>query len=346
MTIGTNTIEPLPVHRLDEAALTRYLSDKVDLDGPVKVLKFDTGQSNPTYLLTSGRQRYVLRKKPPGQLLASAHQVDREYRVMHALRETDVPVPRMLALCQDDSVIGTAFFVMEWVEGRIFWDPDIPEVGPAERKAMYADKIDVLARLHNVDFAAVGLAEFGKPGNYFARQIDRWTKQYRAAQLEELADMERLIEWLPRNIPDEPSASIVHGDYRLDNMIFHPTEPRVIAVLDWELSTIGHPLSDLAYDCTVYRFTRPGRKSLIDIDFAATGIPTEQEYVAAYCRRTGRDGIPDWEFYLIFSVFRLAAIIQGVYKRGLDGIASSAQALTYGDAARQLAQQAVALIPK
>ena len=339
------TIEPRDVHRLDTGALEAFLKDRADLDGPVEVRQFAGGQSNPTYLLRSGGLRYVLRKKPPGQLLASAHQVDREYRVMDALRDSGVPVPRMVALCPDESVIGTPFYVMEHVEGRIFRDPLLPDLSPPERSAVYDSMNDVLARLHKVDYRAVGLEDFGKPGNYFARQIDRWVKQYRASQTADIASMERLIDWLPRNIPDENSASVVHGDFRMENSIYHPTEPRMIAVLDWELSTIGHPLSDLAYNCMPYRVTRPYATDLLGINFKATGIPTEEEYVAAYCDRTGRDGIPNWEFYLAFSTFRLAAIVQGVYKRGLDGIASSERAKGYGEAARILADQAVGMVP-
>jgi aminoglycoside phosphotransferase (APT) family kinase protein len=304
------------------------------------VQQFGGGQSNPTFLLSAGGRKYVMRKKPPGQLLKSAHQVDREYRIMKALAATDVPVPKMHVLCEDESVVGTAFYVMDFLEGRIFRDPQLPGVAPVERAAIYDSMNDGLARLHKVDFARVGLGDFGRPGNYFERQIARWITQYRAAQTDEIADMERLIEWMPKNIPHDDSVSIAHGDYRLENTIFHPTEPRMLAVLDWELSTIGHPLADLAYNCMGYRVQNPRQGGLVGVDFAATGIPNEHAYVSAYCTRVGRDRIEDWPFYLSFSVFRLASISQGVYKRGLDGNASSASAATSGNSCQFLAEHA------
>ncbi len=328
-------------HRFDEAALERYLASHVTgFAGPLSVQQFGGGQSNPTFLLSAGGRRYVLRKKPPGQLLKSAHQVDREYRIMKALAATDVPVPKMHALCEDESVIGTAFYVMDFLEGRIFRDPRLPGVAPSERAAIYDSMNDVLARLHKVDFARVGLGDFGKPGNYFERQIARWITQYRAAQTDAIADMERLIEWMPLNIPKDDSVSIAHGDYRLENTIFHPTEPRMIAVLDWELSTIGHPLADLAYNCMGYHVQNPRQGGLVGVDFAASGIPTERDYVATYCARVGRGPIENWSFYVSFSVFRLASIAQGVYKRGLDGNASSETAATFGNTCQFLAEHA------
>lgn len=328
-------------HRFDEAALERYLRAHVSgFEAPLQVQQFGGGQSNPTFLLSAGAKRYVLRKKPPGQLLKSAHQVDREYRIMKALAATDVPVPRMHVLCEDDGVIGTAFYVMDYLEGRIFRDPQLPGVAPAERAAIYDSMNDVLARLHKVDFGAVGLGDFGKPGNYFERQIARWITQYRAAQTDAFAEMEQLIDWMPRNIPKDDSVSIAHGDYRLENTIFHPTEPRMIAVLDWELSTIGHPLADLAYNCMGYHVMNPRQGGLVGIDHAASGIPTERDYVARYCARTGRDRIENWSFYLSFSIFRLASIAQGVYKRGLDGNASSENANAFGNACQFLATHA------
>lgn len=328
-------------HRFDEAALERYLASHIaGFAGPLSVQQFGGGQSNPTFLLGAGGRRYVLRKKPPGQLLKSAHQVDREYRIMKALAATDVPVPKMHALCEDESVIGTAFYVMDFLEGRIFRDPRLPGVAPSERAAIYDAMNDVLARLHKVDFARVGLGDFGKPGNYFERQIARWITQYRAAQTDAIADMERLIEWMPLNIPKDDSVSIAHGDYRLENTIFHPTEPRMIAVLDWELSTIGHPLADLAYNCMGYHVQNPRQGGLVGVDFAASGIPTERDYVATYCARVGRGPIENWSFYVSFSVFRLASIAQGVYKRGLDGNASSETAATFGNTCQFLAEHA------
>lgn len=343
----SETIDVLDRHRFDEAALTRWCMDHVDgFEGPLTVRQFQGGQSNPTFQLVTPARKYVLRKKPPGQLLASAHQVDREYKVMKALADTPVPVPHMYALCEDDAVIGTAFYVMEHLEGRVFRDPTLPEQTPEERAAIYDDMNRVLAELHKVDFAAVGLEDFGRPGNYFERQISRWIKQYRAAETETIADMEELISWMPDNIPDEDSVSIAHGDFRLENTMYHPTEPKMIAVLDWELSTIGHPLADLGYNSMLYHIDSPTMGTLTRVDFATSGIPDEDEYVAAYCRRTGREGIENWPFYVGFSIFRLASIAQGVYKRGLDGNASSEKALIYGNAAKMLAEAALAQTKK
>ena len=343
----SETIDVLDRHRFDEAALTRWCMDHVDgFEGPLTVRQFQGGQSNPTFQLVTPARKYVLRKKPPGQLLASAHQVDREYKVMKALADTPVPVPHMYALCEDDAVIGTAFYVMEHLEGRVFRDPTLPEQTPEERAAIYDDMNRVLAELHKVDFAAVGLEDFGRPGNYFERQISRWIKQYRAAETETIADMEELIAWMPDNIPDEDSVSIAHGDFRLENTMYHPTEPKMIAVLDWELSTIGHPLADLGYNSMLYHIDSPTMGTLTRVDFATSGIPDEDEYVAAYCRRTGREGIENWPFYVGFSIFRLASIAQGVYKRGLDGNASSEKALIYGNAAKMLAEAALAQTKK
>ena len=338
------SFEPGPVraaHRFDEAALARYLASHVKgFEGPLHVQQFGGGQSNPTFLLSAGGKRYVMRKKPPGALLKSAHQVDREYRIMKALAATDVPVPTMHVLCEDESVVGTAFYVMDFLEGRIFRDPQLPGVAPAERAAIYDSMNDVLARLHKVDIARAGLTDFGKPGNYFDRQVARWITQYRAAQTDSIPEMEKLIEWMPLNIPKDDSVSIAHGDYRLENTIFHPTEPRMIAVLDWELSTIGHPLADLAYNCMGYHVQNPRQGGLVGVDYAATGIPTEADYVATYCARVGRSSIENWSFYLSFAVFRLASIAQGVYKRGLDGNASSENAAKFGNTCQFLAEHA------
>ncbi len=305
--------------------------------GSLQVLQFKGGQSNPTFWLADRERQYALRKKPPGKLLQSAHAVDREYRVMHALRDTDVPTARMYALCEDDSVIGTSFFVMEYVPGRIFWNVQLPELDPSERRAVYEELIRVLAAIHRVDVDAVGLSDFGRPNAYVARQVGRWTKQYVASQTSEIQPMKALIEWLPANVPDEDATALVHGDYRLDNLIFHPSEPRALAVIDWELSTLGHPLSDLAYTCMLYDVSLPKIGGLAGIDFEATGIPSENAFVERYCELVGRDGVPDLGYYKAFSLFRLAAIAQGVYKRSLQGNASSTEAAMFGAAVPHLA---------
>lgn len=335
------TIDIREAHRFDVARLADYCHSAVDgFDGPLEVRQFSGGQSNPTFLLTTPKKRYVMRKKPPGTLLASAHQVDREYRVMRALHETDVPVPTMRALCMDVEVVGTEFYIMDHLNGRVFRDPQLPELSAAERSAVYDEMNANLARLHQVDYKAIGLEDFGRPGNYYERQIARWIKQYRAAETETVEPMEALISYLPDHIPADDATSIAHGDYRLENTMFHPTEPKMIAVLDWELSTIGHPLADLAYNCMLYHFNSPSQGTIMGLDYAKSGIPSEMDYVAAYCRRTGRDDIEDWDFYLSFSIFRLASITQGVYKRGLDGNASSSKAAGYGDMCRRLADAA------
>ncbi len=312
--------------QIDTAALAKYLEARLPgFKGPIAAQKTPTGQSNPTFILTTPSGRYVLRKKPPGQLLRSAHQVDREYRVMKALEGTDVPVPRMLHLCEDDSIIGTAFYVMEFVPGTVFWDPALPELTNAQRGKLYDEQNRALAALHSVDPAKVGLADFGRAGSYFARQRDRWTKQYRASETERLDDMDALIAWLEQNEPpDDGRASLVHGDYRIDNMIFAADGSRLLAIIDWELSTIGHPFSDLAYQCMQWRLpNRDAMRGLADVDRKALGIPTEEEYISAYGARMGLAVIPHWNFCLAFSFFRLAAIVQGVKKRGLEGNASN-----------------------
>ncbi len=309
-----------------------------------RLTKFGSGQSNPTYLVTAESGRYVLRAKPPGQLLKSAHQVDREYRVMNALNGSDVPVPAMLHLSDEASPIGRMFYVMAYVEGRIFWDPALPEAASNDERAAIYDAMNAtLAALHSVDIEAVGLADFGKPGSYFERQLARWTSQYRASETEAVADMDRLIAWLEKHLPaDDGVVTLVHGDYRLDNMIFAPDRPEVVAVLDWELSTLGHPYADIAYQCMQWRLPhQSGFRGLGGIDRAALGLPSEEAYVAAYCRRRGIDSIGNWNFYLAFSFFRLAAICQGVYKRALDGNASNPEkAKTYREAVRLLAHLA------
>jgi aminoglycoside phosphotransferase (APT) family kinase protein len=338
--------EVMAAHRFDEARLHAYLKAEIPGFGEHLVVRqFQGGASNPTLLLTtegpSGQRRYVLRKKPPGQLLSSAHQVEREHRIMKAL-EGRIPVPHMRLLCEDPQVIGTAFYVMDFLEGRIFRDAALPGVAPSERAAIYDQLNLTLAKLHQVDFEAAGLGDYGRPGNYFERQIARWTRQYRDAETELAPAMEALIAELPGRIPKDTSVSIAHGDYRLENVMFHPTEPQLIAVLDWELSTIGHPLADLAYNCFLWRSLSPSWGTLQGVDFAASGIPTEADYVAAYCRRTGRAGIEDWNFYMAFGVFRLAAISQGVYRRVLAGNAASDRPAENG--APALAQQALAIL--
>lgn len=335
---------------LDAAVLSPYLESHVaGFRGLKEIRKFDSGQSNPTYLVEAESGRYVLRAKPPGELLKSAHQVDREYRVMKALKPTAVPVPDVLHLSgDDDSPIGRMFYVMAFVEGRIFWDPSLPELSSNDERAAASDAMnEVLAALHDVDVNAAGLADFGRPGNYFERQLSRWTGQYRASETASIADMDRLIAWLEDNlVPDDGRVSLVHGDFRLDNMIFSPDRPKVLAVLDWELSTLGHPFADIAYQCMQWRLPHAsGFRGLGGIDRAAHGLPSEAEYVARYCRRRGLSGIDNWTFCLAFSFFRLAAICQGVYKRALDGNASNPQkARTYGEAVRLLAGLAVEAI--
>lgn len=332
-------------HRFDEAALADYMAAHVEgYEGPMTVRQFEGGQSNPTFHLGTPGRDYVMRKQPPGELLPSAHQVDREYRVMDALWETDVPVPKMFCLCEDTEIIGTKFYVMEMVEGRLFTETALPSLHKDERRAIYLDLARVMALLHLVDPAAVGLAEFGRPGNYYERQIGRWSKQYVASKTEQIDAMDALMEWLPANIPSETSTVVVHGDYRLGNVLLHPSEPRIVAVLDWELSTLGDPLADLGYLCQEYHGDSYEDEGLASVDYAATGIPSEDEFVAEYCKHAGRDRIDNWSFYLIYNMFRSAGIIQGVYKRGLDGNASSAKALEYKDAARTRSERAWALV--
>jgi aminoglycoside phosphotransferase (APT) family kinase protein len=330
-------------HRFNEDALSSYLSEKLaDFPSKITVQQFGYGQSNPTYLITAGETEVVLRKKPPGKLLPSAHAVDREYRILKTLEDTDVPVPRVYLLCMDESIVGTPFYIMEKVEGRIFRYPTAPEItSSAERSAIFESMNETLAKIHQVDWKTVGLSDFGKPGNYMARQVSRWTKQYEASKTDDIESMENLIQWLPNHIPDDDCTTIVHGDFRLENLIIHPTEPRVVATLDWELSTLGHPFADLAYNCFGYYFPSRGEQlsGFSDLDLKILGIPSEKEYIAAYCRKTDREYIKDWEFFVAFGIFRLAAIVQGVYKRGLDGIASSADAKTYGELVQYLSDK-------
>ncbi len=337
------------IEQLDEGQLEDYLSAHIDdFAGPVTAHKFSGGQSNPTFRLETPNGQYVLRRQPPGKLLKSAHAVDREFRVYQALANTDVPVPKVYHLCEDRDVIGSMFYVMELCEGRIFWDAALPEMASnAERTAAYDQMGTVLSAIHSVDIEAVGLSDYGKPGNYFERQLRRWTEQYRASETQTIEPMNQLIEWLEAHIPaDDGRVSLVHGDFRLDNMIFAPNESRIIAVLDWELSTLGHPFADLAYQCMQLRMpANSGNMSgLAGADRAALGIPEEKDYVARYCERMGLDGIDHWAFYLAFSFFRLAAIAQGVAKRALDGNASNKQAMKVGAYVAPLAMGALHVI--
>ena len=347
--VGTRPVSEQ--HAFDTEALTAWLSQHVQgFAGPLRVEMFKGGQSNPTYKLITPGQSYVMRAKPGpvAKLLPSAHAIEREFAVMSGLQGTDVPVPRMYVLCEDESVIGRAFYIMEFMQGRVLWDQSLPGMQPAERASIYNESNRVIAALHSVKFAERGLASYGKPGNYFERQIGRWSKQYVASITQPIEEMDRLMEWLPAHMPasarDESQVSIVHGDFRLDNLMFHPTEPRVIAVLDWELSTLGHPLADFSYHCMAWHI-QPGQfRGIGGLDLPALGIPSEQEYIRLYCERTGlatpEELAADWNFYLAYNLFRLAAILQGIAKRVEMGTASSAQAKASGEGARPLAQLA------
>jgi aminoglycoside phosphotransferase (APT) family kinase protein len=337
-------------HAFDVAALERHLaSDMPGFVGPLTVEQFKGGQSNPTYRLITPAAQYVMRTKPgpASRLLPSAHAVEREFRVMSALALTPVPVPRMHLLCEDEAVIGRAFYVMQCMQGRVLWDQSLPGMSTDERAAIYDEMNRVIAALHAVDVRSVGLETFGRPGNYFERQIGRWSKQYQASATEPIAEMDRLIEWLPQHLPasalDASQLSVVHGDFRLDNLMFHATEPRVIAVLDWELSTLGHPLADFSYHCMAWHIPPGVFRGIGGLDLAALGIPAEADYVRRYCERTGRGDpavlMADWNFYLAYNLFRLAAITQGIAKRVLDGTAASAQAKATGTATRPLAER-------
>ncbi|MGH7099955.1 MAG: phosphotransferase family protein [Stellaceae bacterium] len=332
-------MDTLPLDRLD-AWLGAHVAG---FEGPLSAERFPGGQSNPSYRLSAGSGDYVLRRKPFGPLLPSAHAVEREYRVMRALAGTGVPVPRVHALCEDPDIIGSAFFIMDYLDGRIFWDQRLPGETPAERRAMFDSMNAVIAALHALDYEALGLGDFGRPGNYMARQIARWSRQYQASETEKQPAMDALMDWLPRHLPPEAPPRLVHGDYRMDNLVFHNSEPRVIGVLDWELSTIGDPLADFGYHALTWRVTPELFRGLSGIDFAALGIPTEAEYVAAYCRRTGQGAIAEWDFYLVYGLFRLAAILQGIMKRALEGTAASAEAKEHGRLARPIGEQAWAL---
>jgi aminoglycoside phosphotransferase (APT) family kinase protein len=336
---GTSAVQER--YRFDVEALAAYLADRVEgFRGPLTAEQFKGGQSNPTFLLSTPSRRFVMRSKPApaAKLLPSAHAVDREYRVITALGKVGLPVPRTHVLCEDESVIGRAFFVMEFVDGRVLWEQSLPGLSPSERAAIYDEMNRVIAQLHSVDYAAIGLGDFGRPGNYLGRQIDRWIKQYRASVTEPIEAMDRLIEWLPGAIPPGDETTVVHGDYRLDNLIFHPTEPRILAILDWELATLGHPLADFSYHCMSWHIPPERFRGIGGLDLAALGIPSEEAYIAAYCRRTGRARIDHWEFYLAYNMFRLAAILQGIMKRALDGTAANERALDAGRRARPMAE--------
>lgn len=340
----SGTKEVVDAHRFDEKKLAAYMADTVEgFEGPIEVRQFKGGQSNPTYQIVTPKRKYVLRRKPPGKLLPSAHAVDREYKAISALNHADFPVPRAYALCEDESVLGTMFYIMEMVEGRVIWEPLIPGETKENRWKIYDAMNETIAKLHTIDYEKIGLGDFGKPGNYFARQISRWSKQYKASETETVEAMDKLIEWLPENIPDEESTSIVHGDYRLDNMILHPTEPRVLAVLDWELCTLGHPLGDFTYHTMQWRMpgggTGGGTGSLMGEDLSALGIPTFEDYVRMYCDRTGRKGIDNLDFYYAYNFMRLAGILQGIVGRVRDGTASNAHAAKMAENVRPLAEE-------
>jgi aminoglycoside phosphotransferase (APT) family kinase protein len=333
--LNTGTKAVAESHRFDEASLARWMTANVaGYAGPLEVRQFKGGQSNPTYQLITPNKKYVLRRKPPGKLLPSAHAVDREYKVITALGTTGFPVAKTYGLCLDDEVIGTWFYIMDMVEGRILWDQSLPQYTPAERRPIYMDKIKVLAELHNTDYEAIGLADFGRPGNYMGRQVERWTKQYKASETIHIPEMEKLIEWLPKTLPEQEKTSIVHGDYRLDNMIFHPTEPRVTAVLDWELSTLGDPLADFTY---LLMNWINGSLSMVP-DQTAHGVPTIEETVDYYCGLTGRKGLHDLDWFCSYNAFRLAGILQGIVGRVRDGTANSPHAAQQADRVLSLAQ--------
>jgi aminoglycoside phosphotransferase (APT) family kinase protein len=330
-------------HRFDAGRLERYLADRIDgFTGPLKVLQFKGGQSNPTFQLITPAQTYVLRRKPPGKLLPSAHAVDREYRIISALHPTGFPVAKPYLLCGDESVIGTMFYVMEHVEGRIYWGPLLPDQTPQQRHAIYDAMNATFARLHNLDWHALDLGDFGKAGNYVARQIARWTKQYKASETERIDEMEKLIEWLPQHLPDSPRDAIVHGDYRLDNLILHPTEPRLVAVLDWELCTIGDPMADFTYHLMQWQMPGEGSNtgaSLPNADLTSLGIPSMEEYTGWYLGRTQRKALPELDYYAAYNFFRLAGILQGIVGRVRDGTAASAQAAENAARVRPLAER-------
>jgi aminoglycoside phosphotransferase (APT) family kinase protein len=345
---GTKPVEER--HRIDEARLGGWMAENIEgYQGPLTVLQFKGGQSNPTYRLDTPGRSYVMRRKPFGKLLPSAHAVDREFKVIAALSKQGFPVARAYALCTDDAVIGAAFYIMSMEEGRVFWDPTLPSQTPENRRKIFTSKIETLARLHLYDPQAIGLGDFGKPGNYFARQVDRWTKQYRASETQHIPEVEKLIEWLPKTVPHQERVSIVHGDYRLDNMIFHPTEPKVLAVLDWELSTLGDPMADFTY--LLMQWVMPGARpgagaaGLAGSDLKALNIPSMEEAAQIYCNVTG-SAVPDLNWYFSYNLFRLAGITQGIAGRIRDGTAANAKAIESAKRTVPLSQDAWAYAQK
>jgi aminoglycoside phosphotransferase (APT) family kinase protein len=341
------TVEPEGADKLDEGKLTEWMQANVEgFEGPLHLTKFKGGQSNPTYKIEAASGNYVLRRKPFGPLLPSAHAVDREYKVQAGMHKTGFPVARQYGLCTDDSVVGSWFYVMGMVDGRTIWNGAMPDSNPAERRAVYFEMIDVLAQLHNTPVEDAGLEDFGKPGNYFGRQVDRWTKQYRLSETEVMPEMERLIEWLPATLPEQTRTSVVHGDYRIDNAIFDRNSAKCLAVLDWELSTLGDPLADFSYVAMAWVTENGGRSGVMDLDRKALGIPELEEVVERYCAATNRDGIPDLNWYFAYNFFRLAGIIQGIKKRVIDGTASSAHAKAMSERVRPLAEASLAYAVK
>lgn len=335
--------------QFDQAKLEAYLKEHLPgFTGPLTVKQFKGGQSNPTFLVSDANNTWAMRCKPgpAAKLLKSAHAIDREFRVQKALADTPVPVAEMFVLCEDESIIGRAFYIMEYVQGRIMWEQSLPDMSKAQRGDIYNEMNRVIAALHQVDYESIGLSDYGRPGNYFERQIGRWSKQYRISETEKIPAMDNLIDWLPANIPSGDESCIVHGDYRLDNMVFHPTEPRILAVLDWELSTIGHPLADFSYHCMGFHIAPGQFRGIGGLDHAALGIPTEQEYIDKYCEQTNRNGIENWNFYLAYNMFRLSAILQGITKRAQDGTAASEKAAEAGARAKPLAQMGWAIVEK
>jgi aminoglycoside phosphotransferase (APT) family kinase protein len=332
-------VDVLPQHRFAESSLWSYLQPRLpEFKGPATLKQFQGGQSNPTFLIETPTAKFVLRKKPPGKLLPSAHQIEREYRILTSLPRDQIPLPSVRLFCEDATIIGTPFYVMDHVAGRVIASPTLPQLAAEERGALYADFAKLAARLHAVDFRACGLKDFGKTENYVDRQLDRWTRQYLASKTDDNADMIELMAWLNSHRPTREQISIVHGDFRLGNTILHPTEPRIVALLDWELATLGHPLADLAYACMYYHMParRDARGGLKGLDLVSLGIPTEQQFLAIYAEASGRE-IHDWRFFLAFSCFRMAAITQGVYARALQGNAADQRALEYGETARYFA---------
>jgi aminoglycoside phosphotransferase (APT) family kinase protein len=335
------TVEPEGADKLDEARLTEWMEANVaDFKGPLHLTKFKGGQSNPTYKIEAASGNYVLRRKPFGPLLPSAHAVDREYKVQNALNKAGFPAARQFGLCTDDTVVGSWFYIMDMVDGKTIWDGAMPGAAPEYRRETYFAMIDTLAALHTVDVEAVGLSDYGKPGNYFGRQVDRWTKQYKLSETEHMPDMERLIEWLPQTLPEQTRTSVVHGDYRIDNMIWAKDKPEVLAVLDWELSTLGDPLGDFSYVCMAWVTDNGGRSGVQDLDRKALGIPELAEVVEHYCEKTGRDSLPDMNWLFAYNFFRLAGILQGIKKRVIDGTASSAHAKAQSDRVQPLVDRA------